>query len=93
MTRQDYIYELVGKVQKKDLKTKKDGQSFYQLAVEIFGKEQIKKINVFKDGLEKKEIWGEIEKSKFHKKEYLFFCKNFMGSYFLVNWKEYGQKN
>ena len=87
-TRQDYIYQLTGRITDKRLKKKKDGSPFYQLGVIITNKEQIKKINVFQDGLEKEEIWTEIEETNYLDKRYLFYCKNFMGTYYLVNWKE-----
>jgi hypothetical protein len=45
----------------------------------------VNKINVFDNGLAKKTIWQEIEESKYIGKEYLFYCKNFMGTYFLVD--------
>ena len=93
--RQDYIYHLHGKITNKKLKKKKkDGKNFYQLGVIIKDKEQVKKINVFQESLEKEGILQEIEKNKYLGKEYLFHCKNFMGSYYLVDWRilENGQK-
>ena len=87
VNRQDYIYELVGKVLEKKPKKKKDGASFWQLTVNIPEIEKIKKINVFSDGLDNQKIWKEIEKSNYIRKEYIFYCKNFMGSYYLVDWK------
>jgi len=56
MNRQDYIYQLVGKITDKRAKKKKDGNTFYQLSVVIPEKEQVKKINVFADSCKKQEI-------------------------------------
>ena len=86
MNRQDYVYQLAGRITDKKTKKKKDGKLFWQLAVIIQDK-PVNKINVFDNGLAKKTIWQEIEESKYIGKEYLFYCKNFMGTYFLVDWK------
>lgn len=87
MNRADYIYQLTGRITEKKAKKKKDGSTFYQLAVIIEDKEQIKKINVFADSCKKEAIWQVIEENKYIGKEYLFYCKNFMGSYYLVDWE------
>lgn len=87
MSRQDYIYQLVGKITDKKVKKKKDGSTFYQLATIIPQKEQVKKINAFNESC-KKEIWQKLEKVEYPKKECVFFCKNYMGTYYLVDWKE-----
>ena len=84
-SRQDYIYQLTGRITDKRTKKKKDGTTFYQLSVAIQDKE-VSKINVFQDSCQEK-VWQTIAESKYIKKEYLFDCKNFMGSYYLVNWE------
>jgi hypothetical protein len=83
MNRQDYIYQLAGRITDKKSKKKKDGTTFYQLSTVIKDKE-IDRINIFSDSC-KKEIWQEIEANKYLGQEYLFYCKNFMGSYYLVD--------
>lgn len=88
MARHDYIYQLVGRIVNKQLKKKKDGNTFAQLAVIIPDQERVKKINVFRDSCNKEEVWETIEGNQYLGKEYLFSCKNYMGSYFLVNWEE-----
>ena len=88
MNRNNYIYQLAGRITDKKAKKKKDGTTFYQLATVIPDQEQVKKINVFADSCKKQEIWQEIEASNYIKKEFLFYCKNYMGSYFLVDWQE-----
>lgn len=85
--RQDYIYQLTGRIIDKKVKKKKDGNTFFQLGVIIKDKKQIKKINIFKESLEKEEIWQEIEEGKHLDQKYLFYCKNFMGSYYLIDWQ------
>lgn len=85
--RANYIYELFGQVNSKQLKKKKNGQPFYQLTV-VLVKEKTKKINAFTDSLKRKDIWKEIEQSNYVGKKYLFYCQNWMGSYYLMDWKE-----
>lgn len=85
MNRQDYIYQLAGRITEKRQKKKKNGQPFWQLAVVIEDKET-DRINIFQDSC-KKEIRQAIEENKYLGKEYIFFCKNFMGSYYLVDWE------
>lgn len=86
--RANYIYELVGRITKWETKKKKDGQPFIQLAVVIPEHPNSKKINVFTDSLAKPEICQEIEQKNYHGKDYLFFCKNYMGIYYLIDWQE-----
>ena len=85
MNRQDYIYELIGKIMGKDLLTNKKGTNHYRLKVIIPDRPEIKKINAFSDSLAIPKIWSEITKEKYQDKKYVFFCKNFMGSYYLIN--------
>jgi len=85
MNRADYIYQLAGRITEKRAKKKKDGSTFYQLAVVIQDKD-ISKINAFRDSCQE-QIWQAIEESKYIGKEYLFDCKNFMGTYYLVDWE------
>jgi len=88
--RANFIYELVGQISSKQLRKKKDGNPFYQLTVEL-AKEKNQKINVFAD-IKSKEIWQAIEQNKYYGRDYTFFCKNYMGLYYLFNWKELGTK-
>jgi len=86
--RANFIYELVGKVVDKKLKTDTNSQPFYQLTVAIENYPQVKAIKIFPSNLTKQSIWKEIEQSNYAGKEYLFYCKNYMGLYNLVDWKE-----
>ena len=83
--RVDYIYQLTGKIIRAKKKVKKNGKSYWQLAV-IVREKEVQKINAFSDSCLKK-VWSEIEENKYLGKEYIFYCKNFMGSYYLVNWE------
>jgi primosomal protein N' len=47
----------------------------------------VKKLNVFPDSCQKA-VWQAVETNQCLNKDYLFRCKNFMGSYFLIDWKE-----
>jgi hypothetical protein len=49
--RANYIYELVGKVADKKLKTDKNNEPFYQLLVTIKNYPQVKAINIFPSNL------------------------------------------
>ncbi|KLL02676.1 MAG: hypothetical protein MRERV_78c004 [Mycoplasmataceae bacterium RV_VA103A] len=84
----DFIYELAGRVKGKKQRTDKNGQKFWQLLVDIDNKERVKYINVFPNNLSKESIWKDIQEANYFKKEYVFFCKNYMGIYKLVDWKE-----
>jgi len=86
--RADYVYELVGKIATKQLKKDKSGNPFYKLIVNIENKTEVDIINVFPN-LEK--VWINLDNSKFHGKKYLFFCKNYMGNYSLLDWQELNQ--
>ena len=83
MNRADYIYQLVGRITDKRVKKKQNGNNFIQLVVVIRDKE-IDKINAFADSCPS-EIWQAIEANGYINKEYFFRCKNFMGSYYLVD--------
>jgi len=67
-------------------KGKNYGSPFYRLKVVIEG--EIIKMNVFRNLLERKQIWEELDQGNFWGKEYLFFCHNYWGSYSLVDWEE-----
>ena len=86
--RVDFIYELAGRVKGKKQRTDKNGNEFWQLLVEIDNKERVNFINVFPSNLAKESMWKDIQEANYFKKEYVFFCKNYMGIYKLVDWKE-----
>ena len=77
VSRNDYLYQLVGRITDKRVKKKQDGNNFIQLAVIIRDKE-IDKINVFADSCPQK-IWQTIETNEYINKEYLFRCKELHG--------------
>ncbi len=84
--RSNYVYKLVGGIKKKDKRTseKYPDSYYYQLKTEIENKVEVKKMFAFSNRLEKK-IWQEIEQDNYLGKKYVFSCKNYMGSYFLVD--------
>ena len=90
--RSEYIYQLTGKIKNKNKRNSKvkkyQGTYFWQLNVEIENKPQIEKIMVFLLTLENKTVWEEIENTDYLDKKYTFFCKNYQGSYRLINWEE-----
>jgi hypothetical protein len=88
--RTQYTYELVGKVNEKKTHqakkgTKYEGTHYYSLLITCENKPQVKKIFVFKDKLEKEQIWKDIEEAQYIRKEFVFFCKNYMGNYRLID--------
>ena len=90
-SRGSYIYQLIGQINSKGQRTAKHekyhGTYYYQLNVSIENKE-VKKIFVFPTGLEKATIWKELENNDYLGKKYVFFCKNHMGNYRLINWEK-----
>lgn len=92
MNRANYIYELVGKVNEKKKKTSRSekckGQNFYELLINCENKPQVVRIFVYQQKLEKEIIWKDVLESNYIDKRYLFYCKNYMGNYYLVDWKE-----
>lgn len=89
--RNDYIYRLIGKIYSKGKRKGKDqyqGTYYYQLNVVIENNPKIEKIFAFPAALENKAVWKSIENNHYLDKKYLFFCKNYQGSYRLIDWKE-----
>lgn len=90
--RSEYIYELVGRVNEKKKRVSKSekykGQTYYELLINCENKPQINKILTYSTKIEQESIWKDILESNYLDKRYLFYCKNYMGSYQLTNWKE-----
>ena len=90
--RNNYVYQLIGKVKGKNKRFSKSekyqGTYYWQLNITCENKPAIEKIMVFPVALENKEIWAKIENSDYLDKKYTFFCKNYRGSYRLINWEE-----
>ena len=59
--RANFIYELVGKVVDKKLRTDKNSQPFYQLTVISENYPQVKAIKAFPSSLTEQSIWKAIE--------------------------------
>jgi len=88
-TRNDYVYQLIGKILSKvKRKSKKYPETYYyQLNTSVENKE-VKKIFAFLPRLENEVIWKVIENSDYLDKKYLFYCKNHQGYYGLIDWEE-----
>lgn len=87
--RNQYLYKFNGTIQSKNRRTNpKYSQYFYQLNITCTNFPQITKIFAFKDKLFNPQIWPTLESDQYLGKTYLFFCHNYRGSYYLVNWKE-----
>ena len=88
------IHELIGTILNKDLKKVYDqksshhGSTFYRLNVSLENS-SLDRIYVFKDYLEKEQIWKDLNESNYIDQRYLFFCSRSRrtGHYQLNNWK------
>ena len=89
--RSDFIYQLTGWATKHQVLKNKASQPFLRLTVTIPKLAKIKRLNVFADSCPPA-VWQAIVSKEYLSKEYLFCCKNFMGSYYLVKWKELASK-
>ena len=88
--RNQYLYKLTGQIRHKRIRKKAQYQQhFYQLNITCQNKPEIKKIFAFKDKLTNPLIWKELEQNgSLLSQRYLFSCRNYQGSYYLVDWEE-----
>ena len=94
------IHDLIGTIQAKnkrkvyDKKSPYLGSYFYQLEVQLENR-LADKIYVFKEYLQKEQIWKDIEESNYIDHRYLFQCSKSRrsGQFALVNWKELKSNN
>ncbi len=85
--RASFLYKFKGVIQKKYQRKDKDHpQHFYQLKVELAGS-KLTKIFAFQNKT-KPTIWNALETDTYIGKKYLFSCRNYQGSYYLVDWEE-----
>jgi hypothetical protein len=88
-SRTNYIYKFQGTIQSKNQRTNpKYSQYFFQLNITCENFPQITKIFAFKSKLLNPLLWPLLESDQYLGKTYLFFCRNYRGSYYLVNWEE-----
>jgi len=87
--RSQYLYKFSGTIQSKTRRVNpKYSQYFYQLNITCTNFPQITKIFAFKAKLLDPQIWPILESDHYLGKTYLFSCRNYRGSYYLVNWEE-----
>ena len=85
--RASYLYKFTGIIHKKYRRQDKGHpQHFYQLKVELAGS-KLTKIFAFQNKT-KLTIWKSLETDTYIGKKYLFSCRNYQGSYYLVDWEE-----
>jgi hypothetical protein len=85
-----YTYKFVGLIQSKSQRTNpKHPQYFYQLNVLCRNAPTLQKIFVFQPKLKNETIWNTLETNAYLGQKYLFHCRNYRGSYYLVDWEEY----
>lgn len=87
--RSQHLYKFLGLIHKKyRQKRKKNPQYFYQLKVKVSEQYHLQKIFVFKSKLNNSLIWNSLESDTYTGKKYLLHCRNYQGSYYLVDWEE-----
>ena len=87
--RSQYLYKFHGTIQSKSQRTNpKYSQYFYQLQITCENYPQITKIFAFKAKLLDPRLWPLLETDAYLGKTYLLLCRNYRGSYYLVNWNE-----
>ena len=85
--RASFLYKFKGVIQKKyQRKSPEHEHYFYQLRVELAGS-KLTKIFAFQNKT-KPTIWKALETDTYIGKKYLFSCRNYQGSYYLVDWEE-----
>ena len=85
--RAQYLYKFTGFISKKYRRQDKTHpQHFYQLKVELAGS-KVSKIFAFINKT-KLAVWESLETDAYIGKKYLFSCRNYQGSYYLVDWEE-----
>ena len=89
--RTQYLYKFTGTIQKKNQRKNPEyTQHYYQLKVKLEGYIHPQKIFAFKNKI-KLTVWKALESDSYIGKKYLFSCRNYQGSYYLVDWKETGE--
>jgi hypothetical protein len=84
-----YTYQLIGQIQNLQKRTNpKYQQHFYQLNLNCLNNPAVKKIFAFQSKLKNETIWNALATNAYLGKKYLFSCRNYFGSYYLVDWKE-----
>ena len=88
MTKQrtNYLYKFTGFIQTKYQRQKANQPYFYQLKVNLEG-HNLTKIFAFVKKT-KPTVWKVLEEEAYIGKKYLFSCRNYQGSYYLVDWEE-----
>ena len=84
-----YTYQLIGQIQSLQKRTNpKYQQHFYQLNLNCLNNSVVKKLFVFAPKLKNETIWNALATNAYLGKKYLFSCRNYRGSYYLVDWEE-----
>jgi hypothetical protein len=84
-----YTYQLIGQIQSLQKRTNpKHTQHFYQLNLNCLNNPTVKKLFVFHSKLKNEAIWNALTTNTYLGKKYLFSCRNYRGSYYLVDWEE-----
>lgn len=89
LKRNQFIYEFLGQIQNLQKRTNpKHSTPFYQLNITCSNNPTIKKLFAFQPKLTNLQIWNSLQTNAYLGKKYLFSCRNYRGSYYLVDWKE-----
>lgn len=85
--RSQYLYKFKGVILKKyQRQSSEHPQPFYQLKVKLINS-NLTKIFVFAPKT-KPVIWNALESDTYVGKKYFFSCRNYQGSYYLIDWEE-----
>lgn len=86
--RANYLYKFTGTIQKKNQRTNPNyTQHYYQLKVDLENYSHPQKFFAFQNKT-KPAIWNALENDAYVGKKYLFRCRNYQGSYCLIDWEE-----
>lgn len=84
-----YTYRLIGAIQSLQKRTNpKHSTPFYQLNLTCQNFPHIQKIFAFQSKLKNPTLWNSLTTSSYLGKTYLFSCRNYRGSYYLIDWEE-----
>jgi hypothetical protein len=91
--RAQFTYQLIGQIHHKNHRLNpKYTQYFYQLNITCENQPDIKKIFVFKDKV-LPTIWKIVDEGNCFQQKYKFFCRNYAGHFYLINWEEVEHEN
>lgn len=84
-----YTYRFLGTINSRQKRTNpKHSTPFYQLNLTCQNFPQIQKIFALQPKLKNPQIWNSLATNSYLGKTYLLSCRNYRGSYYLIDWEE-----